>query len=50
MDWGELVIDADRTFKEGPARILDSCDKVLRCKTVRLMKVLLKHRGIEEAT
>ena len=24
VDWGELVIDADKTFEEGPLRILDS--------------------------
>ena len=31
-------------------RILDSRDQVLRHKTVRLMKVLWQHRGVEEAT
>ena len=31
-------------------RILDSRDQVLRCKTVRLLKVLWQHRGVEEAT
>ena len=31
-------------------RILDSRDQVLRRKTVRLMKVLWWHRGVEEAT
>ena len=31
-------------------RILDSRDQVLRRKTVRLMKVLWQHRGMEEAT
>ena len=30
--------------------ILDSRDQVLRRKTVRLVKVLWKHRGLEEAT
>ena len=24
VDWGELVVDADGTFKEGPVRIMDS--------------------------
>ena len=24
VDWGELVIDADGTFEEGPVRIMDS--------------------------
>ena len=31
-------------------RIMDSRDQVLRCKTVRLVKVLWQHRGVEEAT
>ena len=50
MDWGELIVDADGTFKEGLVHILDSRDKVLRCKTMRLVKVLCQHQGIEEAT
>ena len=40
VDWGELVIDADGTFDEGPVRIMDSREQVLRGKTVRLVKVL----------
>ena len=28
--------------------ILDSWDQFLLCKTVRLVKVLWKHRGVEE--
>ena len=50
VDWGELLIDADETFEEGPVRIMDSREQVLRHKTVRLVKVLWKHRGVEEAT
>ena len=34
MDWGELIIDADGTFEEGPERVMDSRDQVLRRKTV----------------
>ena len=30
--------------------ILDSRDQVLQRKTVRLVKVLWQHRGVEEAT
>ena len=44
------MIDADGTFEKGPVRIIDSRDQVLRSKTVRLVKVLWQHRGIEEAT
>ena len=50
VDWGEITVDTDGTFEEGPMRILDSQDQVLRCKTVRLVKVLWQHRGVEEAT
>ena len=50
MDWGELVFNVDKTFEEGPMRILDSRDQVLRHKTVKLVKVLWQHRGVEEAT
>ena len=40
VDWGEITVDTYGTFKEGPMRILDSRDKVLRRKTVRLVKML----------
>ena len=40
VDWGELVVDADETFEEGPICFMDSQDQVLRGKTVRLEKVL----------
>ena len=30
--------------------ILDSRDQVLQCKIVQLVKVLWRHRGVEEAT
>ena len=43
VDWGELVIDIDGTFEEGPVCIMDSRDQVLRRKTVRLLKVLWQH-------
>ena len=50
VDWGELVVDVDGTFEEGPVRIMDSREQVLRGKTMRLVKVLRKHQGVEEAT
>ena len=50
VDWGELVVDADGTFEEGPVLIMDSREQVLRGKTVRLVKVLWQHRRVEEAT
>ena len=50
MDWGELIVDIDGTFKEELVHIMDSRDQVLRSKIVRLVKVLWQHCGIEEAT
>ena len=50
VDWGEIEVDIDETIEEGPMRIMDSQDQVLRRKTVRLVKVLWQHRGVEEAT
>ena len=50
VDWGVLIIDAGGTFEEGQVRIMDSRDQVLRRKTVRLVKMLWQHRGVEEAT
>ena len=50
MDWEEFVVDADGTFEEGPVRIMDSREQVLRGKIVRLVKVLWQHRGVEEDT
>ena len=29
VDWGEIEVDTDETFEEGPACILDRHDKVL---------------------
>ena len=40
VDWGEIEVDTDRTFEEGPVCILDSRDQVSRRKTVRLVRVL----------
>ena len=40
VDWGELGVNADGTFEDGPMRIMDSRDQVLQSKTVRLVKVL----------
>ena len=50
VDWGEITIDTDGTFEEGPVRIMDSRDQVLRRKTVRLVKLIWQHRGVEEET
>ena len=50
VDWGEIEVATDGTFEEGLVCIMDSRDQVLRCKTVRLVRVLWRHRGVEEST
>ena len=50
VDWGQIEIDTDGTFEEGPVCIVDSRDRVLRRKTVRLVRVLWQHYGVEEYT
>ena len=50
VDWCELVVDADGTFEKGPERIMDSRDRFLQGKIVRLVKVLRQHRGVGEVT
>ena len=50
VDWGEIEVDTDGTFEEGPVCIVDSWDQVLRRKTVRLMRVLWQHHGVDEST
>ena len=50
VDWEEIKVDTNGTFEEGPMCIMDSRDQVLRRKTVRLVRVLWRHRGVEEST
>ena len=50
VDWGEIKVDTDGTLEEGPVCILDSRDQVLRLKTVRLVRVLWRHYGVEKST
>ena len=50
VDWGQIEVGTDETFEEGPVCIVDSRDQVLQRKTVRLVKVLWRHYGVEEST
>ena len=49
VDWGQIKVDTDETFEEGPVCILDSRDQVLRRKIVRLVRVLWRHYGVEKS-
>ena len=50
VDWGQVEIDIDGTFKEGGVCTVCNRDQVLRRKTVRLVRVLWRHCGVEEST
>ena len=50
VDSGEIEVDTNGTFEEGLVCIVDSWDQVFRQKTVSLVRVLWKHRGVEEST
>ena len=50
VDLVEIKVDTDWTFEEGPVCIMDSRDQALRCKTVRLVRVLWRHCGVDEST
>ena len=50
VDCGQIEIDTDETFEEGLVCIVNSRDRVLRRKTVRLVRVLWRHCGVEELT
>ena len=45
-----LEISPDLTYEEEPVMILDWKDKVLRNKTIRMVKVLWRNHSVEEAT
>ena len=45
-----MEVNTDGTFEEEAACFMDSRDQVLRRKTVRLVRVLWKHRGVAEST
>ena len=49
VDWGEIEVDTDETFKEGLVCIMESRDQVLLRKTVRIVRVLWQYRGVEES-
>ncbi|GMI98343.1 hypothetical protein HRI_003503600 [Hibiscus trionum] len=46
----EVELNPYLTYDEEPIEILDLDSKVLRGKTIELVKVLWRHRGVEEAT
>ena len=50
VDLGKFEVVTDGTFEDGPVCFVESRDQVLRRKTVRLVRVLWRHCGVEEST
>ena len=50
IQWQEVEVVEEATYKERPIQMLDWKEQVLRTKMIPLVKVLWKHHGVEEAT
>ena len=50
LEWSKLELEADASFEEIPIRVVDSREKVLRGKTIRLVRILWDNFGSEEST
>ncbi|XP_062113714.1 uncharacterized protein LOC133825292, partial [Humulus lupulus] len=50
LSYENLELDRDLSYEEKPIQILDRKDKVLRSKTIPLVKVLWRNSKVEEAT
>ena len=50
LSFENLELDQDLFYEEKPVQILDRKDKVLRSKTIALVKVLWRNSKVEEAT
>ena len=49
IDLEDIEIQYGATYEEKPMNILDTKEKVLRNKVIRLVKDLWQHHGVEEA-
>ena len=50
LSYEDLELEPDLSFEEQPFQILDRKDKVLRNKTIPLVKLLWRNNKVEEAT
>ena len=50
IDFSELKIQEDMSYIEKPLKILDTKERVLRTKTIPMVKVLWRNHALEEAT
>ncbi|XP_077242339.1 uncharacterized protein LOC143882817 [Tasmannia lanceolata] len=50
LEEDEVELQGDWSFSEGPVRILERKDRVLRNKSIPLVRVLWRHHGVDETT
>ena len=50
IDHSDLVLDEDASFEVQPVRVVDRREKVLRGKSIPLVRVLWSQHGIKEET
>ncbi|GFY88890.1 hypothetical protein Acr_06g0008300 [Actinidia rufa] len=50
LEWSKLELKANASFEEKPIRAVDFREKVLRGKTIRLVRILWNNFGSEEST
>lgn len=50
IDYSDLVVEEDASYAVTPTEIIDRQDKILRGKTIPLVRMLWKHNGVEEQT
>ena len=50
LEWSKLELEADASYGEKPIRVIDTREKILRGKTIRLVRVLWNNFGSEEST
>ncbi|GFS40602.1 hypothetical protein Acr_00g0069490 [Actinidia rufa] len=49
LEWSELELEADASFEEKPTWVVDSREKMLRGKTIRLVRIFWNNFGSEES-
>ena len=50
IDHSDLVLDKDASFEVGPVRVMDRSEKILRGKSIPLVRILWSQHGIQEET
>ena len=50
VDWGDIQLSPDLSYREHPVRVLETYERKTRNKTVKFMKVQWSHHSEKEAT